>query len=137
MPVGDFLEDVESLILRIRERGTPVICLTTVYYMTRYDLYPPYDVGSIAATERFNRGIRELAGKQDCICADIWEAEGQADWLIHPDTVHANDLGHRIIGNRVFEAIATRCSGVGTRVTAELESARDVVRSTMDQRKRP
>ena len=137
MPLQDFLTDLESIVLKVRRHCNPVIVLTTVYYMTRYDLYPPYDRGSVRDTELYNRGIRELAAKCDCILADIWEAEGQADWLIHPDTVHANELGHRLIANRVFEAIATHCSGIAARVTADLETAYEEVRRTMDQRQRP
>lgn len=137
MTLSDFLEDLESIVVKVKKHCDPVVVLTTVYYMTAYDLYPPYDKGSVELTERFNSGIRELAGKHGCILADIWEAEGQADWLIHPDTVHANELGHRLIANRLFEAIATRCSGVAARVTADLQEASEEVARTMDKRRRP
>jgi hypothetical protein len=33
-------------------------------------------------------------------------------WIIDHDNVHTNDLGHRIIANKVFEAIVRNCSFV-------------------------
>jgi len=38
------------------------------------------------------------------------------DWMIHDDHCHANDLGHRIIAHRVFEAIARNCTFVARNV---------------------
>jgi lysophospholipase L1-like esterase len=137
MPPEEFRQDMHRIIVDVREACHPVTVLTTVYYMTAYDLYPPFNKGSIAATEVFNLVVRQLAEEHGCILADIWAAEGQANWLIHPDTVHANDLGHLLIGHRVFEALATHCSGVAARVTAELADARaEVTRTLKERRKR-
>lgn len=135
MPPEDFREDMTRIITDVQKACKPVTVLTTVYHMSAYDWYPPYNIGSVAATEVYNLVIRQLAEQHGCILADIWEAEGQADWVIHPDTVHANDLGHLLIGNRVFEAIATHCSGVASRVTAELVKDREEVLRTIDQRR--
>ena len=137
MPPEDFREDMAQIITDVRAACDPAIVLTTVYYMTAYDLYPPYNVGSVAATEVYNLVIRQLADQHGCIVADIWAAQGQADWVVHPDTVHANDLGHLLIGHRVFEAIATRCSGVAAKVTAALADARAEVARTMADRRGP
>jgi lysophospholipase L1-like esterase len=133
----DFRADVREIILGVRAACDPVVVLTTVYFMTAYDLYPPFDKGSTQATEVYNRVIAQLAEELGCILADVWAAEGCADWIIHPDTVHANELGHLIIGHRVFEAIATHCSGVATRVTAELDAERAEVARTMEERRLP
>ena len=54
--------------------------LTTVYYMTGWKSYPPYDKGSVELTRRYNDCIRGLAAEFDCILADVWAAEGMADW---------------------------------------------------------
>ncbi|MGI6207274.1 MAG: SGNH/GDSL hydrolase family protein [Anaerolineae bacterium] len=120
MPPEDFRQDARQIIQDVKEACNPVIVLTTLYYMTTYDLYPPFNVGSIEASEIYNLVIAQLAREQGCILADIWGAMGQADWTVHPDTVHSNDLGHALIGHRVFEAIATHCSGVARAVTQAL-----------------
>lgn len=130
-----FREDMQKILTDVKEACHPVIVLTTVYHMSAYDLYPPYDKGSKDATEIYNKVIRQLAKKNDCLLADIYAAEGNADWLIHPDTVHANNLGHRIIGHRIFEVIAKNCSGVATKVLADLEKDREEVAATMEQRR--
>ena len=100
MSLADFRADMGRIIADVAAACHPVTVLTTVYYMTAYDLYPPFNVGSIAATEAYNLALGELAEQHGCLLADIWAAEGQADWVIHPDTVHANDLGHRLIALR-------------------------------------
>jgi len=137
MPPEDFRQDMKQIITDVKEACDPVTVLTTVYHMSAYDWYPPFNVGSIAATEVYNLVIRQLAEECGCILADIWEAEGKADWVIHPDTVHANDLGHLLIAHRVFEAIATNCSGVAAQVTADLAKAREEVARTMEERRTP
>lgn len=137
MPPEDFRQDMRQIIADVQRACAPVTVLTTVYYMTAYDLYPPYNVGNIAATEVYNLVIHQLAEEMGCILADIWDAEGQADWVVHPDTVHANDLGHLLIAHRVFAAIATHCSGVAAKVTADLSQARAEVARTMEQRRKP
>jgi len=137
MPPEQFREDMSTIIREVQAACRPVTVLTTVYHMSAYDLYPPYNVGSVEATEVFNLVIRQLAEQHGCLLADIWAAEGQADWLIHPDTVHANDLGHLLIAHRVFETIANHCPGVAARVTAALEPARQEVLATMAQRRAP
>ena len=137
MAAEDFRQDMEQIIIDVRQACSPVTVVTTVYHMTAYDLYPPYDQGSIAASEIFNLVIRQIADKHKCVLADIWGAEGRTDWLIHPDTVHANDLGHCLIANRVFETIATHCSGVASRVSEELAQARIEVGRTMTKRRKP
>lgn len=137
MPPEVFRQDMKQIIVDVKEACDPTTVLTTVYHMSAYDLYPPYHVGSVAATEVFNLVIRQLAAEHQCILADIWAAERKADWVIHPDTVHANDLGHLLIANRVFEAIATHCSGVSAQVTAELAEARAEVARTIEERRGP
>lgn len=137
MPPEDFREDMQTIISEVKAACDPVIVLTTVYHMSAYDLYPPYDRGSPEATEIYNKVICQLARSNGCLLADIYAAERRADWLIHPDTVHANDLGHRLIGHRVFEVIANHCSGVATAVAESLAEARAEVARTLADRRRP
>lgn len=116
MPLPDFREDMATIIRDVRTACDPVIVLTTVYYMTGWKSWPPYDKGSVELTLQYNDCIRGLAQEFDCILADIWEAEAGPDWFIHYDGVHANRIGNLIIGHKVFEAIARHCSGLTTKV---------------------
>jgi hypothetical protein len=60
-----------------------------------------------------------LAAEFDCVVADVWSAEGGADWLIHYDGVHANQVGNLVLGHKVFEAIAQHSSGLTNRAFNE------------------
>jgi len=109
-PVEQFREDLQRIISDVKAKTRAVIVLLNVYHITQYRWYPPFDVGGVHHTEIYNLAIRQLADANGCIHADVYAAEGRADWLVHPDGVHANNLGHKLIGNRVFEAIANSCS---------------------------
>jgi len=137
MPPEEFREDMATIIRDVKAACNPVMLLTTVYHMSRYDWYPPFDVGSVAATRVYNLVICQLAEEHDCLLADIWSAEGQADWVIHPDTVHANDLGHLLIAHRVFETLATHCSGIAAGLLADFAEIRKQVEATLEERTRP
>lgn len=110
MPLSDFREDMATIIRDVKQACNPVTVLTTVYYMTGWKSYPPYDQGSVELTLRYNDCIRGLAAEYDCILADAWSSEGGADWVIDPDGVHANRVGNLLIAHRIFEALAHHCS---------------------------
>ena len=110
MPLSDFRADMAKIIDDVQKSCSPVTLLTTVYYMTGWRSFPPYDQGSIDRTRRYNDCIRGLAAEYDCILADVWQGEGQADWLIHYDGIHANKVGQLVIAHRVFEALAQHAS---------------------------
>lgn len=112
MPLSDFREDMATIIGDVQKACSPVTVLTTVYYMTGWRSYPPYDKGSVTLARRYNECIRGLVAEFDCILADVWAAEGMADWLIHYDGVHANKVGQIVIANRIFEALAQHASGL-------------------------
>ena len=135
-----FRQDIQQILSDVQAACAPVTVLTTVYYMTAYDLCPPYAQGSPEATRVYSEVIRQLAAANGCLLADIYQAEGGlleagAPGVVRPDTVHANGLGHRLIGHRVFEVIATHCSGVAAQVTAELAGARAEFLATLESRR--
>ena len=51
----------------------------------------------------------ELSGAQ---LGQALGAYAGAGWMVHYDGCHANDLGHRIVANRIFEVLAQNCSGL-------------------------
>ena len=122
MNVEDFREDMQTIIGDVKDACNPVTALTTVYHMTAFRSYAPFDKGSIQKTRVYNEVIRQLAEDNDCLLADVWEGEGLADWLIHPDGVHANMVGNLIIAHRVFEVLAQHCSGLTLQAHARSEN---------------
>jgi lysophospholipase L1-like esterase len=107
-----FRQDMKTIITAVHEACHPLTVLTTVYHMTGYRSWEPFDQGGIDQTQVYNEVIRQLAESMDCLFADVWQAEGCADWLIHPDGVHANAIGNLAIAHRVFEVLIQNCSGL-------------------------
>ena len=112
-PPAVFRRSYQQLIDRIRAEMDPLIVVLNVYYMHEvlYDL-APWDASDYDVTDVFNLVIRQLAEANGLIHADVYEAEVGVDWIIDEDHCHPNDLGHRLIAHRVFEAIARSCSFV-------------------------
>lgn len=113
-PVEVFRKAYQELINRIREKIDPLIVILNTYYMHEvlYHECPGWEESDYDVTEVFNLVIQQIAEANGLILADIYSAEIGVDWLVDMDHCHPNDLGHRIIANKVFEAIVRNCSFV-------------------------
>jgi len=120
-PPETFRQAYQELIDRIRAEIDPTIVLVNTYYMHEvlYHNCEHWEESSYDVTEVFNVVIRQLAKTNGLILADVYAAEVGVDWIIDPDHCHPNDLGHRIIANRVFEAIVRNCRFVACRMPGE------------------
>lgn len=120
-PPEVFRRAYQELIDRIRARIDTVIVILNTYYMHEvlYDNCPGWEDSDYDVTEIFNLLIKQIAEANDLILADIYAAEIGVDWIIDMDHCHPNDLGHRIIANRVFEAIVRNCSFVANTMPNE------------------
>ena len=120
-PIDLFAGEMRTLIDRVRASIQPLIVLLGPYYMTGFDQYGPHwNKATLELFHQFNEATSKVAADKDCLFVDLLSSYGNANWLVHHDTVHANDLGHRIVANRVFEVLASNCSGLA-RETQELE----------------
>lgn len=114
-PVGQFIDDLRHIVLDVKARTSAVVVVVNAYFMTGFDRYDPFRHGSVASFMGYNAAEKQLAQECDVVFADAWDAEGMAPWVIDPDGVHANDLGHQLIANRVFEVLAKNCSCLAER----------------------
>ena len=112
MPITSFRNEMTKLIMQIRSQINPLIVLVNVYYMTAYNNFPPFDIGSKEATLAYNQMLAELAAEQKCLYVDVYSALVDCDHVIHPDTVHANKIGNMLIANRIFETIIRNCPAI-------------------------
>lgn len=120
-PQALFREEMVSIINRIRKECPPLIVLLVPYYMTDFNLGgETWGHANLDIFKQFNCLIAEVAKSSDCLFADVLSANGETDWMVHYDGCHANDLGHRIIANRIFEVLAQNCSCISLK-TKELE----------------
>ncbi len=109
-----FRKAYQELINRIRAKINPIIVILNTYYMHKicYEDCHHWEESNYEVTEIYNLVIQQIAEANNLILADIYAAEVGVDWIIDLDHCHPNDLGHRIIANRVFEAIVRNCSFV-------------------------
>lgn len=120
-PIDLFCSEMETIIGRVREQIQPLIVLLGPYYMNDFQLGgPEWSHANMGVFHDYNDATRQLAERIDCLFVDLLSAYGEADWLVHHDGVHANDLSHRIVANKIFEVLASNCSGLATE-TRELE----------------
>jgi lysophospholipase L1-like esterase len=108
-----FTEEYQKLIDRIKSETKALIVVLNVYYMheSAYQ-WEVLNHSNYSVTRQFNAAIADLAKENGLILADVWSVEEGVDWIIDQDLCHPNDLGHCLIANRVFEAIARNCSFV-------------------------
>ena len=115
-PLKLFRDEMIKIIKRVRaaEGMDPVIVLLGPYYMTDFKsfrgrFYTTWNNADLELFREYNECIRKVAQQQDCLFVDLLDAYKQTDWMIHYDGIHANDLGHRIVANRIFEVLAQNC----------------------------
>jgi lysophospholipase L1-like esterase len=114
MPLGEYVEDLEHIVGDIRDQTRALIVLLGVYHQTYGvgandpTVYPTWSRWSHEVAATFERSIELVAARFDAIFVDTLRIMGGADWLLHVDACHMNDLGHVLVGNGVFEAIARR-----------------------------
>ena len=111
-PLAQFLEDLRQIVLDIKNQTGALIVIVNAYFMTGFDRYTPFNKADVATFLGYNAGLQRLALECDSLYADVFAAEDMAPWVIDPDGVHANNLGHRVIANRIFEVLAQNCSGL-------------------------
>jgi lysophospholipase L1-like esterase len=120
-PPEVFRRAYQELIDRIRAAIDPLIVLVNTYYMHEvlYHHCEHWQESSYELTEVYNLVIEQLAEANDLVLADVYAAEVGVDWIVDEDHCHPNDLGHRLIANRVFEAIVRNCSFVACQMPRE------------------
>lgn len=111
-PLAQFLEDLRHIVVDIRKRTRAVVVLVNAYFLTDFDGHAPYDQADVAVLKGYNSAMKQLAAECDVLLADVFAAEDQAPWMIDTDGVHPNNLGHRVIANRIFEVLAQNCSAL-------------------------
>jgi len=110
-PVDLFCDEMKWIVETVRKAVHPLIVLLGPYYMTVFAAGGPvWSHAGLALFDRFNEAIERVAAQCDCLFVELLSAYGRADRLVHEDGRHANDLGHRIVADKIFELLASNCS---------------------------
>ena len=105
-PVDVFAEDLGEVLTQLRDSlPSCQFLLTNVIHMTGWGRHDPSNHGSKESTRAYNLAIEKLAVRNHAMLADVHGAMGERDFLVHPDGVHPNDLGHAVIAGKVFETL--------------------------------
>ena len=124
-PLAAFEGDLSSMVADIKKRTRSVIVLLDTYFIPGEgfnhktggtEVGRAWHFGNKRIQLRYNNAIQQVAKTNDVLFAPISEAQGDAEWMVCTPSgngdIHANDLGHRVIANRVFEVLANNCSGL-------------------------
>jgi lysophospholipase L1-like esterase len=126
--VDSFLQDLEHIVSDTVKETKALVVLTSPYWNTQYDegmwnsLDPKPDwidewkdftVSGRDLVWSYVMGIEKVAREYTCLFVDLFSPTEGCTWLLHDDHVHFNDVGQRLIGQIVFNAIACNCSFIG------------------------
>ena len=125
-PLSQFCGNLIRLVQRVREKINPIILLPGPYFMTDFTAGgQDWSKADLHQFHRYNEAIAKMGSTNACLYVDLLAASGQAPWTVHYDGVHQNDLGHRIVANRMFEVLVQSCSCLSLRTKeAEWQSPR-------------
>jgi lysophospholipase L1-like esterase len=110
-PITQFVEDTRQIVADIKGQTGAVMVVVSTYFMTAFEFVAPWDKASLATLMGFNAALKRMAEELDVLYADVFDAQGLAPWMIDPGNgVHPNDLGHRVIADRISAVLAQNCS---------------------------
>jgi lysophospholipase L1-like esterase len=127
-PVDAFIEDLEAIVADTQARTSALVVITSPYWNTQYNpalwkthrpswaddpTWAAFTREGDALVTSYVRQMRALAERRKCIFVDLYSLTEDCLWLMNQDQCHFNDVGHRVIGQAVFHAVASRCSFVG------------------------
>jgi lysophospholipase L1-like esterase len=127
MPVQEYMADLETVVRDIRDETAALVVLVGIYHQIYGSgandpvTLPTWTRWTPGIAAVYNRAVAQVAHDTGSLFVDAQAVMGGADWTLNPDCCHPNDLGHVLIGNAIFQAIATHCAGLGLKTLAEIE----------------
>jgi len=127
MAIQEYMADLEQIATDIRQETGALVVLVGIYHqifgrgandpvaLPAWTRWTP-DVAVV-----YNQAVGRVAERCGALFVDAQAVMGGADWTLNPDCCHPNDLGHVLIGNAVFQVIATHCRGLGHKTLAEID----------------
>ncbi|NJD02390.1 MAG: SGNH/GDSL hydrolase family protein [Ruminiclostridium sp.] len=119
-PIDIFLEDFDIMVKEIQKETKAIIVVVNTYFITGYKDYPEvWGQADIESTHIYNSLLQDYSKANGLLYADVYSAQGEANWVVAGDGVHPNNLGHLLIANKVFEVIASNCSCLSVKAYKE------------------
>jgi lysophospholipase L1-like esterase len=127
MPVQDYVADLETIVADISESTGALVVLVGVYHQVfgrganDPKAYPTWARWTSETAAAYNLALRAKAAQLGALFVDAHQVMAGADWLLHTDACHLNDLGHVLIGNGVFQAVATHSEALSSKTYRIIE----------------
>lgn len=121
-PIDVFLQELDYIVKEVQKETQALIVIINTYFITGYKDFPGvWDHADIESAQKFNIHMQKYAQENGLLYADVFSAQGGADWVVDKDGVHPNNLGHMLIANKIFEVIAANCSCLSVKANKEAE----------------
>ncbi len=127
MPLMDYIADLETIVLDIQGQTGALVVLVGIYHQAFGKgandpaAYPTWTKWTQDVAASYNLAIRLTAERLGAVFVDAQQIMGGADWLLHIDSCHLNDLGHALIGNGVFGALVRHDEGLASKTFRVIE----------------
>jgi lysophospholipase L1-like esterase len=126
MPLQTYMAELEQIVRDIQDETGALVVLVGIYHQVHGRgsndpaVYPTWSRWDPEIAWLYNEAIRLVARRRGALFVDALATLNGADWTLNIDCCHLNDLGHQLIGNAVFQVIATSCQGIGDRTMREI-----------------
>ena len=136
MPLQDYLADLKTIVTDIQARTDALIVLPGMYHQIHGrgsndpNIYPTWAQWNDLDSASYNHAIGLLAAKLGALYVDTRTVFAGADWVLHADCCHLNDLGQVLMGNAIFQVIATHCAGIANKTMRIMEAENVTILNT-------
>jgi len=127
MPLQEYLADLGAIVADIQAQTAALVVLPGVYHQIHGRgvndpaLYPTWSRWNDLEAHAYNHAIGLLAAQLGALYVDTRAVFAGADWTLHSDCCHLNDLGQVLMGNALFQVIATHCAGIADKTMRIME----------------
>ena len=137
-PADAFVRDLEHIVTAVKARTSALVVITSPYWNTQYNpalfkvhrpawaddpTWKAFTREGDALVTSYVTEMRALAERQACLFVDLYHLTEDCLWLMNDDQCHFNDVGHRVMGQAVFSAIAANCSFIGKKSIRQAREA--------------
>lgn len=128
MSLQDYMTDLDTLVADVQSKTGALVVLLGPYHQifgvggNDPATHPTWTKWDMKLMTLYNHAVQLVAQQRAALFVDTQAVLGGADWLLHPDACHLNDLGHVLVGNAIFQALATHARSLArktTRIIAE------------------
>lgn len=106
-----YREELTDIVKRIHASTKAlVVLLGSTWYNNWEAGGEGQSYSSLPTLREFSDITADIAKQEGCLYVELLDAFGDTEWALTSDGIHPNDLGHRLIANRIFETLARNCS---------------------------